>query len=296
MQYRQNKMKIHNIFKRDKKSHKNDYGHVLVVAGSYNMPGAGVLCANSAIISGAGLVTFAFPESCYAAVAANIKPEIMLLPVSDDKGKISAKAGKTIMKFIEEIKISSVAAGCGAGKNDALRGIIKEIIKKYEIPVVIDADGLNVFEKTREKGIVKDFKNAKADVIVTPHPKEFGRISGIKYDPSPAARKKNAGIFAKNNGTICVLKGYKTVVTDGARFYVNKTGNPGMATAGSGDVLSGIIAAFVCNKNSDLMLKVATSVYIHGLAGDIAAEKKTQVSLTASDIIDNIPKAVRRIK
>ena len=289
-------MKIRNIFKRDKISYKNNYGHILVVASSYNMPGAGVLCANSAICSGAGLVTFAFPKSAYNAVVKNIKPEIMLLPLDDSKGKISIKAKKSILKFIEDINVNSVVIGCGVGQNNSIKNIIKSIIKKYEIPVVIDADGLNVFEGQQQNGIIKDFKNAKAKIIVTPHPKEFERISGIKYKQSLPSRKKIAQLFAKNNATICVLKGYKTIVTDGNRVYVNKTGNPGMATAGSGDVLSGIISAFVCNKNDDLMLKVATAVYVHGLAGDIAGKKKTQVTLIAGDIIDNISQAVRRIK
>ncbi|MDD5020683.1 MAG: NAD(P)H-hydrate dehydratase [Endomicrobiaceae bacterium] len=289
-------MKIHNIFKRDKTSYKNHYGHVLVVAGSYNMPGAGILCANSAICSGAGLVTFAFPKSAYNAVVRNIKPEIMLLPLDDNNGKISIKAKKSILNFIEDIRVNSVVIGCGVGQNNSIKNIIKNIIKKYEIPVIIDADGLNVFKGQQKNGVIKEFKNAKAKIIVTPHPKEFERISGIKYIQSFPLRKKNAKLFAKNNATICVLKGHKTIVSDGNRVYVNKTGNPGMATAGSGDVLSGIISAFVCNKNDDLMLKVATAVYIHGLAGDIAAKKKTQVSLIASDIIDNISSAVRRIK
>lgn len=289
-------MKIRNIFKRNKTSYKNNYGHILVVASSYNMPGAGVLCANSAICSGAGLVTFAFPKSAYNAVVKNIKPEIMLLPLDDKNGRISIKAKKSILNFIEDIKVNSVVIGCGIGKINSIKSIIKSIIKKYEILVIIDADGLNVFEGQQQNGVIKDFKNAKAKIIVTPHPKEFERISGIKNIYSLTERKNNAKLFAKNNATICVLKGHKTVVSDGNRVYVNKTGNPGMATAGSGDVLSGIISAFVCNKNNDLMLKVATAVYVHGLAGDIAGKKKTQVSLIASDIIDNIPQAVRRIK
>lgn len=289
-------MKIRNIFKRDKKSYKNNYGHILVVAGSYNMPGAGVLCANSAISAGAGLVTFAFPKSAYNAVVKNIKPEIMLLPLDDKNGMISLKAKKSILNFINDIKVSSVVIGCGIGKKNPVTNIIKSIIKKHKIYVIIDADGLNVFEPLQKNGIIKDFKNAKAEIIVTPHPKEFERISGVKNIQSLTERKNNAKLFAKNNATICVLKGHKTVVSDGNRIYVNNTGNPGMATAGSGDVLSGMISAFVCNKNEDLMLKVATAVYVHGLAGDIGAKKKTQVSLIASDIIENIPKAVRRIK
>ncbi len=289
-------MKIHNIFKRSPFSHKNDFGHVLVVGSSYNMPGAGILCANSAIRSGAGLVTFAFPESAYPVIAKNIKPEIMLLPLKDKIGEISFKAVKEIINFIEKKKITSVVAGCGAGQNSNIKKLITAIIKKYDIFVTIDADGINSFQKMQKNGIIKDFVNAKAKIILTPHPKEFERISGMPYNPADSFRREAAKTFASNNGIICVLKGHKTIVSDGRGIYVNNSGNAGMATAGSGDVLAGIISAFVCNKNKNLMLKVASAVYVHGLAGDKAAAEKTQTSLIASDIIDNIASAIGSIK
>lgn len=288
-------MKFKNIFKRKKNSHKNDYGHVFIAAGSYNMPGAAVLCANAAITAGAGLVTLAFPRSCYNGISKKVKPEIMLLPLDDSGGRLSQKAKKTIVNFIKSRRVTSAVFGCGSGRSGALKNIISEVIKSFEIPVIIDADGLNVFEKEQKNGIIKQFKNAKAKIILTPHPKEFERISGLKYKDSQSARKQQAKLFAANNGTICVLKGSDTVVSDGLSVYVNKTGNPGMATAGSGDVLSGITAAFAGYSNTDLMLKVEAAVYTHGLAGDIAAAEKTQICLTAGDIINNMSEAIRRI-
>ena len=288
-------MQIKNIFKRNQNSFKNNFGHVLVIAGSYNMPGAGVLCANSAITSGAGLVTIAFPKSAYPVIAKNIKPEIMLLPLEEKNGTFSKSAQNKILKFIEKRKITSVAIGCGTGKSSSVKNLILSIIKKFDIYVTIDADGLNSLEGKQKNSIIKEFKNSKSKITVTPHPKEFERISVIKYKEDTNYRKQITKTFAKNNDIICLLKGHKTVVSDGNEIYVNNTGNAGMATAGSGDVLTGIISAFVCIENKDLLLKVATAVYIHGLAGDFAAKEKTQVSMTASDIIDNIYKAVKKI-
>ena len=284
---------IRNIFKRKKNSYKNNFGHILVIASSYNMPGAGVLCSNASICSGAGLVTFAFPKSAYPVIAKNIKPEIMLLPLEEKNNQFTNKAKKQILNFIEKRKITSVVIGCGCGKNSSVKNLIKSIIKKFEIYVIIDADGINSLANQQKNSILKDFVNSKAKIIITPHPKEFERISGVKYIDESSYRKKITKTFAKDNKIICVLKGYKTVVSDGNKVYINNTGNPGMATAGSGDVLSGIIAAFVCNENKNLLLKVSTAVYIHGLAGDIASKTKTQVSMTASDIIDNIYSAIK---
>ena len=286
-------MKIHNIFNRKQNSYKNNFGHVLVIAGSYKMPGAAVLCANSAITSGAGLVTIAFPKSAYPVIAKNIKPEIMLLPLEEKNGTFSKSAQNKILKFIEKRKITSVAIGCGTGKSSSVKNLILSIIKKFDIYVTIDADGLNSLEGKQKNSVIKEFKNSKSKITVTPHPKEFERISGVKYKEDNNYRKETTKTFAKNNDIICLLKGHKTVVSDGNKIYVNTTGNAGMATAGSGDVLTGIISAFACIENKDLLLKVSTAVYVHGLAGDFAAKDKSQVSMTASDIIGNIYKAVK---
>ncbi|WP_372519835.1 NAD(P)H-hydrate dehydratase [Candidatus Ruminimicrobiellum ovillum] len=288
-------MQIKNIFKRNQNGFKNNFGHVLVIAGSYNMPGAGVLCANSAITSGAGLVTIAFPKSAYPVIAKNIKPEIMLLPLEEKNGTFSKSAQNKILKFIEKRKITSVAIGCGTGKSSSVKNLILSIIKKFDIYVTIDADGLNSLEGKQKNSIIKEFKNSKSKIIVTPHPKEFERISGVKYKEDKNYRKEITKTFAENNDIICLLKGHKTVVSDGKKVYVNTTGNAGMATAGSGDVLTGIISAFACIENKDLLLKVSTAVYVHGLAGDFAAKEKSQVSMTASDIIGNIFKAIKKI-
>ena len=205
------------------------------------------------------------------------------------------KREKDILKFIEKRKITSVAVGCGTGKSSSVKNLILSIIKKFDIYVTIDADGLNSLEGKQKKSTIKEFKNSKSKITVTPHPKEFERISGIKYKEDTNYRKQITKTFAKNNDIICLLKGHKTVVSDGNEIYVNNTGNAGMATAGSGDVLTGIISAFTCIENKDLLLKVSTAVYVHGLAGDFAAKEKSQISMTASDIIGNIFKAIKKI-
>ncbi|MBQ1609576.1 MAG: NAD(P)H-hydrate dehydratase, partial [Elusimicrobia bacterium] len=228
-------------------------------------------------------------------IAKNIKPEIMLLPLEEKNGTFSKSAQNKILKFIEKRKITSVAVGCGTGKNSSVKNLILSIIKKFDIYVTIDADGLNSLEGKQRQSIIKEFKNSKSKITVTPHPKEFERISGIKYKEDTNYRKQITKTFAKNNDIICLLKGHKTVVSDGKKVYVNTTGNAGMATAGSGDVLTGIISAFACIENKDLLLKVSTAVYVHGLAGDFAAKEKSQVSMTASDIIGNIFKAIKKI-
>ena len=162
-------------------------------------------------------------------------------------------------------------------------------------PNIKKKDLLEIAKPLIPLNIRKELKNAKAKIVVTPHPKEFERISAIKYKEDKNYRQEITKTFAKNNDIICVLKGHETVVSDGNEIYINNTGNAGMATAGSGDVLTGIISAFVCIENKDLLLKVATAVYVHGLAGDFAAKEKTQVSMTATDIISNIFKAVKKI-
>lgn len=288
-------MQIKNIFNRKENSYKNNYGHILVIAGSHTMPGAAVMCANSAITSGAGLVTVAFPKSAYMSISANIKPEIMLLPLEENIQDITKSAQNKILNFIKDKNISSVAIGCGMGKIASLKNLIFSIIKNFDIYMTIDADGLNSLRNIQKNSVIKEFKNSKAKIIVTPHPKEFERISGIEYKDDKNYRKQITKTFAKNNDIICVLKGHNSIVSDGKKLYINNTGNPGMATAGSGDVLTGIVSAFVCNENKDLLLKVATAVYIHGLAGDFASKEKTQTCMCATDITNNIYKAIQKI-
>ncbi len=281
--------------KRKKNSHKGNYGHVLIIGGSRGMSGAIVLASNACIRSGAGLVTAGIPSSQQEIVAKKVFPEIMTLPLSETKNKtLSFSSFKEIYRFISERKVSTIAIGPGLRVNPSTKKLVKKILKKIKIPTIIDADGLNAL-----KGSFKNNINLGFNVLITPHPGEMSRLSGISIKEIQRNRKEIAKQFARKHCVICILKGYKTIVTDGKKIFINNTGNPGMATAGSGDVLTGMISAFVNqtkgkNTKEKLFNAGVVSVYLHGLAGDISAKEKTKISLIASDIIEKIPYALKK--
>lgn len=272
--------------KRKKDTHKGNYGSVFIVAGSLFYSGAAVLCANAAIKSGAGLVYLGVPLSIYNVVTSRVLPEIIVVPFSCFKdGIFSVKSVAEIEKFLRERKITSVVFGPGLTPSQSIKKILQKVISVSDCPLIIDADGINVLEHS-----VK----LRGNTVITPHPGEAARILNISVDEIQKNRVKYAKKISEKFGVLCVLKGNKTVVTDGGRVYINSTGNPGMATAGSGDVLSGMLGAIV-NQISPLYDAVVAAVYLHGLSGDIAAKENTEVCLTSSDIIKNIPKAIKSI-
>ena len=258
-------------------AHKGDFGRVAIIAGSLGMSGAAALAGRAALRAGAGLVRVAVPKSILPIVAA-IEPSFttILLP-EDSAGRISAKAINTIVDIVGEN--DCLAFGPGVGISGALGSIAETLIEQQQLKLVIDADGLNNLSK------IKDWpEKLKAQVILTPHPGEIKRLwSPLFREPLPRDRQQQAIQLAERTGTIVVLKGEGTVVTDGKKVYINKTGNPGMATAGSGDVLTGAIAALM-GQGLDNFDATVLGVYIHGLAGDIAAEKVGRTSLIATDI------------
>jgi len=269
-------------------AHKGDFGRVAIVAGSLGMSGAAALAGRSALRAGAGLVRVAIPESILPIVA-SIEPSFTTIPLSEDSsGKISPKAINTILDIIDEN--DCLAFGPGIGLSGSVKLVLETLIKQENLRLVIDADGLNNLSK------IKNWPNKnKANLILTPHPGEMKRLwTGLLRDELPSNRQKQAAQLAQQTETTVVLKGAGTVVADGQKVYVNKTGNPGMATAGSGDVLTGVITALAAGGLSNFDAAVL-GVYIHGLAGDIAAEKIGQVSLIATDIIDALPKAFKKV-
>jgi NAD(P)H-hydrate epimerase len=266
--------------KRNPDSHKYDYGHILVIAGSKYMPGAGVLCCNAAMHSGAGLVTYAVKEDFFDNVCALSKPETMFF-VYDNSSDI--------LGFIKERKVSAVIVGPGLKTGSSLRRFTERIIFSVSIPVILDASAIAAFN-----GKGKRFQKAKARLILTPHMGEFLRLTQGNADEIEKDKKAAADRFAEENSLLCVLKGRNTVVADGEKTYVNDTGTPAMAKAGSGDVLSGIIAAFSC-VDPDLFEAVKFAVYIHGLAGEFAEREKGSSGVAASDISENICYAVKKI-
>ena len=270
-------------------AHKGDFGKVCIIAGSCGMSGAAALAGRAALRAGAGLVRVATPKSVLPVVA-SIEPSFTTIALPEDSlGRISAKAINTILRAAGEN--DAVAFGPGIGVSGALRSVLQALLEQDRLRLVIDADGLNNLA-----GIKNWSAKLKAELVLTPHPGEMKRLwSGLFREPLPAERQGQAVKLAQQTKTVVALKGAGTVVSDGQKVYINKTGNPGMATAGSGDVLTGVITALIGQGLSDFDAAVL-GVYTHGLAGDIAAETLGQVSLMATDMIELLPSAFLRNK
>jgi NAD(P)H-hydrate epimerase len=272
-------------------AHKGDFGHVFILAGSSRFSGAAVLCAGAALRSGAGLVTLGIPKSLTQAVI-KIKPkEAMIFPLSETSSTTLSLSGyKKIKDFAKNVDV--IAVGSGLTQNKSTQGLARKVISQINKPMVIDADGLNALV-----GHLKTLYAIRYTLyakILTPHPGEMARLLGISIKKVQNNRKEIAKKFAKDYKVTVVLKGHHTVVANyRGKVYVNKTGNPGMATAGSGDVLTGMIAAFL-GQGLGVFDAAKYAVYLHGLAGDLAAKEKTQMGMIASDIIEKIPAAIKK--
>ena len=280
------------LLRRNNNTHKNDFGHVLILAGSRRMLGAGALCSISAMRAGAGLVTFGVPQSLNSTALKKISNCIMTMPLTETKDQaLSVAAFNQIKKDL--FKYDCIAIGPGMSTGSSTQKLILKIIGTSLTPLVIDADALNAV--SRNPDVLKKTTTTK---ILTPHPGEMSRLTGLKKTTIEKNRKDVAQKFAEKYNCILLLKGHNTVVAwPGAKstIYINKTGNPGMSTAGSGDVLTGIIAALVGQGLSGFDA-AKFGAYLHGKAGDLAAKKKTKISLIASDIIDFIPAAIKLSK
>ena len=268
-------------------AHKGDFGKVCIIAGSTGMSGAAALAGRSALRAGAGLVRVATPKSVLPIVA-SIEPCFTTIALPEDSlGRISAKAINPIFEALTEN--DAMAFGPGVGISGALRSVLEALLEKDQLRLIIDADGLNNLAGIKDWPAV-----LKAKLILTPHPGEMKRLwLGLFREPLPSDRQQQTAQLAQQTKTVVALKGAGTVVTDGDKVYINKTGNPGMATAGSGDVLTGVITALAGQGLSDFDAAVL-GVYIHGLAGDIAAESVGWVSMMTTDIIRALADAFMR--
>lgn len=282
------------ILNRRPDSHKYDYGHVLVVGGSPGMVGAPLLAGRAALRTGAGLVTIAAPAGVAAKLEKRVE-ELMTLALPADGNA----AADEIMDFSTRRKASVLVLGPGLAASPAHKTLIKNLLKVVELPIVIDAGALNVLQDHLEW-----LDNAASrELILTPHAGEFQRLTGERPPAAgQSALKPAAGEFAAAHDVILVLKGQPTYVAAhrSTGIYENSTGNPGLATAGTGDVLSGVIAGllaqFTKRTASVSSVKIVESgVYLHGLAGDIAAGEKTEAGMIAGDVIEAIPAALKRI-
>jgi NAD(P)H-hydrate epimerase len=269
-------------------AHKGDFGRVLVVAGSRGMAGAAVLCASAALRAGAGLVKAAVPADILATVAAG-NPCYTTAPLpADAEGRLSAAALPVLKRLAEDHDV--LALGPGLDRSAELSTVVAELSSTVPKPMVLDADGL-----TALIGQVERMGRAKAPRIITPHPGEFARLVNLDVQSVQAKRSELAADFARRHGLVVVLKGQGTIVTDGQRVYQNTTGNPGMATGGAGDVLTGIIAALV-GQGLAAFEAAQLGVHVHGLAGDLACEQIGAISLIATDLLDFLPAAFRQVQ
>jgi len=275
---------------RPRDSNKGMYGHVLVAGGSLGKTGAAVMAGFSALRTGAGLVTVASPQSTLGIIA-GYHPELMTEPLSETEiGSISKVALEELDRVAENKTV--LAIGPGISRHPSTGEFVRTVIGKSQTPIVLDADGLNAFENRAQ-----ELTGRGRTLVLTPHPGEMARLTGLNTAAVQRDRINVARSFAREHGLILVLKGDRTAIakSDG-EVWINTTGNPGMATGGTGDILTGIVAGMLAQNPKRAFLAVLAAVYLHGLAGDVAEEVMGEHSLVATDLITALPEAFRRVR
>jgi ADP-dependent NAD(P)H-hydrate dehydratase len=268
-------------------SNKGDFGRVLVVAGSRGMSGAAILCGSAALRGGAGLVRIALPQDILPLVAAG-NPCYMTAPLpQDDDGRLNLAARDRLFTLVRANDV--VALGPGLGRSTDLTQLLADLLRQCAVPLVLDADGLNALVDDLEP-----LRNHAGPVIITPHPGEFSRLLRLNTASVQQERQELAVRFAREFKLVVVLKGHGTIVTDGQRVYRNTTGNPGMATGGTGDVLTGLVAA-LWGQGLDAFQAAQLGVYVHGLAGDLARSDLGELGLIATDLLAYLPRALQTL-
>jgi len=266
-------------------THKGNYGRIFVLAGSCGMTGAACLCSSAALRSGAGIVTLGIPESLYGIVASKLTC-VMTHPLPETHLKTLAEMGRQdILDFSKRFDV--VAIGPGLSQYMETKRLVLWLLPNFDCPVVLDADGINALSDDP-----KILNHIKKQIVLTPHPGEMARLIGLSSakDIQTSRMEKSSEFVKSNDKATLVLKGYKTLVIDREQYYLNTTGNAGMATAGAGDVLTGIIASLLGQKYSPFEA-AQLGVYLHGLAGDLAVQEIGEASMTANDILNYLHKA-----
>jgi ADP-dependent NAD(P)H-hydrate dehydratase / NAD(P)H-hydrate epimerase len=271
-------------------SNKGMYGHVLIVGGSLGKSGAAGMAGMAALRAGAGLSTVATPTRVLASVAA-FAAELMTEPLAEtESGGIAMRATESgdFQKLVKAMTV--VAIGPGIGRDPETVQFVHEAVRQTKVPMVIDADGLNAFDEHTEL-----LDGRERPLVLTPHPGEMSRLAGITIKAVQADRLNVVRSFAREHHLVVVLKGNRTIVAlpDGTA-WVNPTGNPGMATGGTGDILTGMTAGVIGQMPDNIPLAAVAAVYMHGLAGDVAAETMGEHSLVATDLLGALPEAFRR--
>lgn len=265
---------------RDPWAHKGNFGRSLLLCGSRGFTGAAALAARGALRSGAGLVFLGVPECIYAIEAAKLD-EPVVFPLPDADGMLGAEAIEPILERLKTM--DAVLIGPGLGQSAGTLEVVHRVLQEFSGPVVLDADGINVLAAH------KDVLRGRTGItILTPHDAEAARLHGPVGEDRPAY----AAELARELGVILLLKGHETLITDGSICYRNRTGNPGMAVGGSGDVLSGIIVSLL-GQGIPPMEAAACGAWLHGAAGDLCAEILGQYAMLPSDMIEVLPRLLK---
>jgi NAD(P)H-hydrate epimerase len=272
---------------RPQSGHKGTFGKCLIVAGSRGMSGAAILAGMGALRAGAGLVTLAIPDRILDIVA-SVEPSYLTFPLaSDSQGRIDLEGDDVL--FEKASSMTSVAIGPGLGQSEDLHQLVARFYENLERPLVVDADGLNNLAGSALLG-----QRTARPRILTPHPGEFSGLTGIPIQQIQNKREQVSLEYARLTGAIVVLKGAGTIVTDGERLYVNDTGNSGMGTGGTGDVLTGIVVSLLA-QGMEPFDAASLAVYLHGLAGDLAAAELSQQGMIASDLPDYLAEVLQQL-
>ena len=265
---------------RDPWGHKGNFGKILLLCGSRGFTGAAYLAAMGALRSGAGLTFLGVPENIYAIEAVKLN-EPVVFPLPDADGTLSCEAVAEIEKRLPQM--DAVLVGCGLGQSDGVLAVVKTVLEQAECPVVMDADGINIMKEHKDI-----LRGRKYPTILTPHDGEFLRFGGI----IGKNRMESAACFAREWNCILLLKGHETCITDGQTGYLNKTGNPGMAVGGSGDVLAGILVSLL-GQGIAPAEAAACAAWLHGAAGDLCAQKLGQYGMLPTDMLEVLPRLMK---
>jgi hydroxyethylthiazole kinase-like uncharacterized protein yjeF len=271
-------------------ANKGNFGHVLVIGGSVGKAGAAAMAGMAALRTGAGLSTVATPKSVLATVA-GFHPEVMTEPLDETAdGNIALSALRRTDTLAEGKTV--LAIGPGISRNSETAEFVRSAVKRYRMPIVLDADGLNAFEDRSE-----ELSGKVGHIVITPHPGEMARLVESTVAAVQRDRINVARTFARQHELIVVLKGHRTLIAqpDGT-VWVNTTGNPGMATGGTGDILTGMVAGLIAQNPERIVEAVIAAVHLHGLAGDLARESMGEHALVATDLVKALPEAFRRVR
>ncbi|MFH2204705.1 MAG: NAD(P)H-hydrate dehydratase [Elusimicrobiota bacterium] len=285
---------------RRREAHKGDFGRLLIVAGSRGMSGAAILAARAALRAGCGLTTLALPESQQPIAAAAV-PEAMTLPLPETAaGTLRRDAVSSLMSAHEKHKFTALALGPGLTTHTETARAVVGILGSLHVPAVIDADALNILAIESRAEVEKLCHRRTAPCVLTPHPGEAARLLREKFGSGAKERESAARRLVEECGGVCLLKGRDSVIADGERVWINPTGNPGLAKGGSGDVLTGVIAAIWAQRlrvdaRDRGFEAAALGAWLHGFAADCAVREKTTRCLLSTDVIEALPRAFKKL-